>query len=296
MNQSSNSRVATIQLHAAVFLFGISGLFGKLIPASALIIVLGRTAFAALTIVLGLKMFSAGMRASSRKSLVSIAVSGVLLALHWLTFFHAIQVSTVAIGLIGYATFPIFVTFLEPLLSSQRVRAVDVLSAFVVVIGLMLVAPRFDLSDSGMMGLIWAVVSGVLFAILTLYNRILVKENSVRVVALYQHASAALVLLPVVFIQAEVPQLNTVLLLLILGVFCTALPQILFIKSLAVLKAQFVSIVAGLEPVYGILFAAVFLSEIPELQTVIGACLVFGAVVIAMRVHANWDEEVKKGG
>ena len=296
MKKSSNSRVATIELHAAVFLFGISGLFGKLIPVSALIIVLGRTAFAALTIVLGLKIFSAGMRASSRKSLVSIAFSGVLLALHWLTFFHAIQVSTVAIGLIGYATFPIFVTFLEPLLSSQRVRAVDVLSAVVVVIGLVLVAPRFDLSDSGTVGLIWAVVSGALFAVLTLYNRILVKENSVRVVALYQHASAALVLLPVVFIQAEVPQSNTVLLLLILGVFCTALPQILFIKSLAVLKAQFVSIVAGLEPVYGILFAAVFLSEIPELQTVIGACLVFGAVVIAMRAHANSDEEVKKGG
>ena len=194
MKKSSNSRVATIELHAAVFLFGISGLFGKLIPVSALIIVLGRTAFAALTIVLGLKIFSAGMRASSRKSLVSIAFSGVLLALHWLTFFHAIQVSTVAIGLIGYATFPIFVTFLEPLLSSQRVRAVDVLSAVVVVIGLVLVAPRFDLSDSGTVGLIWAVVSGALFAVLTLYNRILVKENSVRVVALYQHASAALLL------------------------------------------------------------------------------------------------------
>ena len=296
MNQSSNSRVATIELHAAVFLFGISGLFGKLIPASALIIVLGRTAFAALTIVLGLKVFSAGMRASSRKSLVLIAFSGVLLALHWLTFFHAIQVSTVAIGLIGYATFPIFVTFLEPLLSSQRVRAVDVLSAVVVVIGLVLVAPRFDLSDSGTVGLIWAVVSGALFAVLTLHNRVLVKKNSVLVVALYQHASAALVLLPVVFIQAEVPQSNTVLLLLILGVFCTALPQILFIKSLAVLKAQFVSIVAGLEPVYGILFAAVFLREIPGFQTVIGACLVFGAVVIAMRAHANSDEEVKKGG
>ena len=296
MNQSSNSRVATIELHAAVFLFGISGLFGKLIPASALIIVLGRTAFAALTIVLGLKVFSAGMRASSRKSLVLIAFSGVLLALHWLTFFHAIQVSTVAIGLIGYATFPIFVTFLEPLLSSQRVRAVDVLSVVVVVIGLVLVAPRFDLSDSGTVGLIWAVVSGALFAVLTLYNRVLVKENSVLVVALYQHASAALVLLPVVFIQAEVPQSNTVLLLLILGVFCTALPQILFIKSLAVLKAQFVSIVAGLEPVYGIFFAVVFLSEIPGFQTVIGACLVFGAVVIAMRAHANSDEEVKKRG
>ena len=275
-----------------MFLFGISGLFGKLISASALIIVLGRTAFAALTIVLGLKIFSVGMRASSRKSLVSIAASGVLLALHWLTFFHAIQVSTVAIGLIGYATFPIFVTFLEPLLSSQRVRSVDVLSAVVVVIGLMLVAPRFDLSDSGMVGLIWAVVSGGLFAVLTLHNRVLVKKNSVRVVALYQHASAALVLLPVAFIQAEVPQSNTVLLLLILGVFCTALPQILFIKSLAVLKAQFVSIVAGLEPVYGILFAAILLSEIPELQTVIGACLVFGAVVIAMRAHANSDEAI----
>ena len=80
--------------------------------------------------------------------------------------------------------------------------------------------------------------------------------------------------------------MNTILLLLILGVICTALPQTLFIKSLTHLKAQFASIVTGLEPVYGILFAAILLNEIPSLQTILGSCLVFGAVVIAMRTNA----------
>lgn len=286
MTKPPSSKLAIFELHLAVFLFGISGLFGKLIETTPSLIVVGRTFFAALAIFFGLKIFSLGMQASSRKTLATVFVSGIVLALHWLTFFHAIQISTVAIGLVGFATFPIFVTFLEPLVTSQQIRGIDIVSAVVVMSGLILVAPSFDLSNSGTIGLLWAVLSGFLFAVLTLMNRHLVKENSFLIVALYQHSSAALVLLPVALIESEMPQISTVVLLLILGVLCTALPQTLFIKSLTYLKAQLASIITGLEPVYGILFAAIFLHEIPRLQTIIGVGLVFGAVVISMRAHA----------
>ena len=117
------------------------------------------------------------------------------------------------------------------------------LSALIVVIGLLLVAPSFELSDAGTAGLAWAVVSGALFAALTLMNRPLVASNSFMAVAFYQQITAALVLIPLTLPPRQMPETRTLWLLLVLGVICTALPHLLFIKSLRALKAQLVSIV-----------------------------------------------------
>ena len=117
-----DSRLAQVELHLAVFLFGISGLFGKLIAAGPGTIVAGRTAFAAIAIYAGFRFFSRKITAGSKKTLAVMAASGFVLALHWVSFFHSIQISTVAIGLIGFATFPVFVTFAEPFLSGQSTR------------------------------------------------------------------------------------------------------------------------------------------------------------------------------
>ena len=284
-----NSRLAHFELHIAVLLFGTAGLFGKLVPANAATIVLGRTVFAAIAIFAALKLSSRPLKIEPGRSRWLLPVSGLVLALHWVTFFHAIQVSTVAIGLVGFASFPVFVTFLEPLVSKQRMRAVDVVSALVVVIGLLLVAPSFELSDAGTAGLAWAVVSGALFAVLTLVNRQLVASNSFMTVAFFQQITAALVLLPFVLPSRPFPGPGTLWLLLILGVLCTALPHLLFIKSLRALKAQLVSIVTGLEPVYGIMLAAIFLHEIPGMTTLAGAVLIFAAVLLATRAHSGRD-------
>ena len=223
----------------------------------------------------------------SGKSFLLLLVSGVVLATHWVTFFHAIQISTVAIGLIGFATFPVFVVFIEPLISGQKIRAVDLASTALVVVGLLLVAPAFSLADQGLIGLLWAIVSGATFAVLTLLNRHLVQGQPSMVVVFYQHSTAALCLLPFVVHQPISLEQNSVWLLLVLGVLCTALPQTLFIQSLAVLKAQFVSVVTALEPVYGILLAMLILNEIPDLSTMLGAAIVIGAVILAMTAHSN---------
>lgn len=280
-------RTAHIELHTAVLLFGVSGLFGKFISTNPAVIVFGRALFAALVLFIGLRFFRLGLAVNGRKSQLLILASGLLLALHWWAFFHAIQLSTVAVGLIGFATFPVFVTLLEPLVSRQQYRAVDFASAALVVVGLLFVAPGFSLTDQGLISLLWAVFSGALFAVLALINRQLVAQHSAFVVVFYQLGVAALCLLPLVVAVVGGLDQKTLWLLLVLGIVCTALPHALFIKSLAVLKAQLASVVTALEPVYGIALAVIFLDEVPGLSTLLGAGLVFAAVVLAMNAHAN---------
>lgn len=278
---------AQLSLHLAVLLFGLSGLFGKWLSIDPMVIVFGRTAVAALAIFIVLKLISSSLAVSSTKSLLLMVISGVVLALHWLTFFHSIQVSTVAIALVGFSAFPVFVTFIEPVLTGQSIRRVDILSALLVTIGLVFVAPSFDLNDTATVGLLWAVLSGALFAVLTLMNRCLVEEHPVMQLSFYQHVCAALAVLPFVVVAGVVPVTSDWGLLIVLGLVCTALPHMLFIQSLTVLKAQLASIVAGLEPVYGIFFAAILLGEIPSLSTLTGAVIVFAAVILAVRAHAG---------
>jgi drug/metabolite transporter (DMT)-like permease len=212
-------------------------------------------------------------------------ISGLLLTLHWLTFFHAIQVSTVAIGLIGLATFPIFITFLEPLLQRSSLRPIDLLSTALVASGLILVAPNADLANATTRGLLWALLSGFIYALVTLLNQHLVKTESAIGLALWQQACVALVLLPVMIYGGTWPDAATWGWLVVLGLACTTLPQILLIHALKFMRAHLVAVATALEPVYGILFAAVLLNEIPDLRTLAGGTIVIGAVVLAMRSH-----------
>ena len=286
----ASHRLAHIELHLAVLLFGLAGLFAKLVPAGPITIVVGRTVIAAVVLFIGLKLFSVSLSIRSRRLGLLLMVSGIVLAIHWLTFFHAIQLSTVAIGLVGFATFPIFVTFLEPALGRQSIRLVDVACAVAVLAGLLLVVPEFSLDDAGTVGLLWAILSAALFAVLALMNRRLLQQQTFSVVAFYQQAVAAMCLIPFMWIEGLPTEPETIGLLLLLGAVCTALPHTLFIKALGVLKAQLVSIVTGLEPVYGIIFAAWLLHEIPGLTVILGAVIVFAAVIVATLSHEQAAE------
>src|SRR3954447_6689211 len=100
---------ARVSLHVAVALFGFAALFGKWILLPATTIVLGRTLIAAATLAIVIVL----RRQRAGRPDVPTAVNGAILALHWVSFFAAIQVSSVAVGLLGYASFPLFVLLLE---------------------------------------------------------------------------------------------------------------------------------------------------------------------------------------
>ena len=110
-----NKNNGLLYVHLAVLLFGLSGLFGKLILLPAIIITLGRVFFSSIFLFSLLKAKKISLSLASKKEYLLFISAGAILAIHWWTFLASIQVSTVAIGTISFATFPLFVAFLSPL-------------------------------------------------------------------------------------------------------------------------------------------------------------------------------------
>lgn len=271
---------AVLQLHTAVLLFGFAGLFGKLVSESPVVIVFGRTIIAAGVLIFIIKARGNTLKPVSVRDWVGFGGMGVLLALHWLSFFQSIRVSTVSIGLLTYAGFPVFVTLLEPLLFRTRLAVKDLVYLFFVVAGLLVIVPEFSLANRMTAGVFWGVMSGLSFAVLTLLNKIYSRRYSPLNIAFWQDGIAALLLLPVVLIVPRSLSVTDVVYLLLLGIFCTALAHTLFIHSMRQVRAFTAGIAASLEPVYGIILALIILREVPALRTVIGGLIIL--IVVAL--------------
>jgi drug/metabolite transporter (DMT)-like permease len=271
-----SNRKSLVEIHTAVFLFGLAGLFGKWISLSPIIIVLGRVLFASLALGIILLLTKESLKIIPGKNYLLLFFMGLVLSIHWIAFFKSIQVSTVAIGLLSYSSFPIFTAFLEPLFLKEKLVKANIIFAFLCFCGVYLIIPQFDLANSVYQGVLWGLLSGFTFALLAIANRYLSQKYSSLVIAFFQDFFAALLLLPLFFlIQPALSTIN-ILLLVILGVFCTAGSHSLFIKGMRFIKAQTASIISSLEPVYGIILAFLLLGEVPSLRTILGGAVILG--------------------
>ena len=149
-----------------MLLAGGAGLFAKFLPVPPAVLTAGRTLFGSLALLMYARATATSLRLGGAKELAALALSGALLAAHWFTFFHAIQVSTVAIGLLAFSAFPLFTTFLEPALFREPLRPRDLGTALTVTLGLVLVTPSFDLGDHLTRGLLWGLLSAFAYAFL----------------------------------------------------------------------------------------------------------------------------------
>jgi drug/metabolite transporter (DMT)-like permease len=272
-----------LQIHAAVLLFGLAGLFGKLLlPWKPVVISFGRVVLASLALLVVARWRRVVLGPLSRGSLAAFIALGVLLAVHWTTFFQSVQASSVALALITYSTFPVFVAFLEPLFFREKLRASDVVLAAVALGGIATLRPDWKLEDRATQGVLWGIGSGLTFALLSLLNRKYVRHHSSITIALYQDVFAAVVLLPFALWQWPTFTVGDVLLLVVLGVLCTAVAHALFIAGMHGISARTASMIACLEPVYGTLLAAVSLNEIPSPRVLLG-----GTVVLAVAFYAT---------
>jgi drug/metabolite transporter (DMT)-like permease len=273
---------ALLSLHAAVALFGFAGLFGKWIDWNPVAIVLGRTLVAAAVLAAVVPMRKGRIEPPTW----AVAPNGILLAVHWIAFFAAIQVSTVAIGLLGYASFPLFVPVLERVLLGLPLRPRALAGTALVALGLVLLVPDFTWASHTVRGLAWGVLSGFTFALLTVRTRKMSPTRWASEMSLWQNAIAALCVAPVVVLQGGVGgtlDVRSLALIVLLGVVCTALAHALYALCLARIGASTAAVVAALEPVYGIVLAALLLGERPDLRTMAGAALLVTAAAVASR-------------
>lgn len=271
---------AFVALHAAVALFGFAGLFGKWLALSPLVIVLGRTAIAAAALAI-----PHALAVGRAPFDVRLVANGIVLAVHWASFFAAIQASTVAIGLLGFASFPLFTLVLERVLLGRRFGVREGATALLVTAGLVLLVPELSPANPTVRGLGWGVVSGFTFALLAVMNRRWAAARGAVDIAFWQNLFAALALLPFVAGTADLAALGAreIGLLLVLGIACTAAAHTLFIFALGRVTAHTASVVAALEPVYGIALAFALLGEAPDARTLAGGALIVAAAARATR-------------
>jgi drug/metabolite transporter (DMT)-like permease len=278
-----NNRLgALFVVNSAVMLFGLAGVLGKLTALPATIIVFGRVVVAGVTLgVIALRL-GVGLRPRSARGMLVLSGQGAVLAVHWVAFFQAINVSSVAIGLLSFSSFPLFTAALEPVVLRQRLRLAELVGALLVLPGIYLLVPSISLSDTTTQGVLWGVFAGATFALLSVGNRWLGRSYGSVTISLYQEAVAALVLLPVVLstpLSAPLT-LSQAALLITLGLACTALAHTLFIAGMRSVTAQLASLFACLEPVWGILFALALLGEVPTLRTLMGGAIILAATLV----------------
>ena len=286
MSASASHRIGIISILVALPFVSLTGLFGKFLTIAPLLIVQGRSIFAFGTLLIALVFMRKKLFFKDYREWIWLMVSGSILGIHWIAFFEAIQVSTVAIGLLSFASYPLFTTLLEPLFFKEVLRRKNVVAALIVICGLAIMAtsseePNAIISGSVIQGLLWGLLAGFGFSVLTLLNRGYVRNHSPLLLTCWQNGFAALVLLPWSLSESWMISGKDWGLLFILGVICTVGGHTLLINGLRHVKAQIASLlIAGLEPVGAIVFALFLLGEIPSLQTLLGGLLIVGTTFL----------------
>jgi drug/metabolite transporter (DMT)-like permease len=281
---------ALLAVNSAVMLFGLAGVLGKMTALPATIIVFGRVVVAGAALGLVALRLGVSLRPRGSRDALVLCGQGVLLAVHWVAFFQSINVSSVAIGLLSFSSFPLYTAALEPVLLRLRLRGAELAGALLVLPGIYLLVPSISLSDTTTQGVLWGTLAGATFAVLSVGNRWLGRSYTSVTISLYQEVVAALTLLPALWLTplAAPLTLSQVLLLIALGLVCTALAHTLFIAGMRSVTAQLASLLACLEPVWGILFALALLGETPTARTLLGGATILAATLIPA-TSALWN-------
>jgi drug/metabolite transporter (DMT)-like permease len=289
---------AWLQIHLCVVLWGFTAILGKLITLDALPLVLWRMGLVAATLLILPSVWRA-LCSMSARLLWAYAGIGVLVALHWLTFYGAIKLANASVAVTCIATVPVFLAIAEPALAGRRFQPRELLLGLLALPGIFLVVGGTP--DSMNAGIIMGIVSAMFVALFAGLNKRLVLRSEPLTVTAIEMASGTVVLLicALIFTQFEnlpgisgivdntdsifaLPQGSDLVWLVILAFACTLLPFALSLIALRHLSAYASSLAVNLEPVYAIILAAVLLGEQQELSPsfYLGAIMII-AVVLA---------------
>jgi drug/metabolite transporter (DMT)-like permease len=246
-----------LHLHFIVFIWGFTAILGKLISIESLPLVWLRMGLATLFISLYIYVTKFSLKVS-RKTLLWLLGGGIVVALHWVTFFLAIKVSTVSVALAMMSTGAFFTALMEPFWYGRKIIGYEILFGLLVIIGLYLI---FKVEKEYVFGMGVALVSAFLAAVFSLINGKLVQTHRPSVISFYELGVGVLFLTIVLGVKGDLgPQLLTFpqtdwIYLIILALICTAYAFIASVKIMRVLTPYTVMLTTNLEPVYGILLA-----------------------------------------
>ena len=208
-----------------------------------------------------------------------MALLGLVFCFHWLTLFQAMRISTAAVAILAFHTYPVFTALVEPFVFGERLKKADLAIALGVFAGVLIMIPEISPANATTQGIGLGIVSGLFFMVRNLMTRRYVREYSGAALMFWQALVTGVLLVPVLFLPgtSEYPP-RTVGLLLLLGVVFTALPQTLFSASMKNLGAKTVGILAALQPFYVAVLGYLIHEEIVTLRTVVGGMVILACI------------------
>lgn len=267
-----------LKLQLIAILWGFTAVLGALIELSANTVVLYRTGIAALVLI----TWQLGNLNISWRNALAYTVTGIFVAGHWITFFLAVKIANVPICMVGLATLSLWTAILEPLMvRGRKLRPIDLIFSVVIASGVAIIF-KSELQYSG--AFLIALLSAFLLALFSILNSFHIKKNRPLVISTYEMTGAALFTGAFIFFFEPATSLSPSgpdwFWLIILAVFCTVVAFSQYIALLERLSVFTINFANNLEPVYGILLAAVILKDHQHLNPGfwIGAGIIIASV------------------
>jgi drug/metabolite transporter (DMT)-like permease len=282
-----------INLHLIVFIWGFTAVLGALITITADAIVWYRMLLAAgflfFFIILKKKTFRIPL-----KSFLTLTFVGFLIAMHWVTFFHAIHVSNVSITLSVFSLGAFFASILEPLFYGRKVLWYEVFFGLIIIAGLGMI---MQVEVNYLSGMLYALVSIILGVLFTLMNGKLIQNHDATVISFYEFIAGVFFISLYFLYQNKftadffVLSFSNWALMLILASICTAYAFTASVKVMKKLSPYTVMLTTNLEPVYGIILAYFIIGGKEKMSF----SFYVGAVIIIITVILNGIIKHKAG-
>ena len=273
MNQTRKQSI--LYAHTAALLFGGTALFAKMITLPAEVITFWRAAISILVMLSLCALRRQTLRLERKRDAWMQIGLGLILGIHWATYYGAIQLSSVAIGVTALYVSPILSVLIESAIRRVWPDAIDLLLGGIVFIGVLCLVPDLNWENDYTKGILLGVVSAFFLTVRQiLHTKTRAKHSSGLVLLFYQLIGISL-LLAFFGLKTDPSALsNNWVPLVLLGVFFTAAPHFCNISALRNLEAKTTLIITSLMVPYGIVLGALILDEIPDLKTLIGCALI----------------------
>lgn len=264
------TRRAFLELHFAVFLYGFTAILGDLIDLSATVLVWWRVLITSISL-LFLIRFGQTLKGIPRKLLWEYIGIGILIGLHWITFFASVKYANASIALVCYATCSFFTSILEPLLTKAKFKWYELALGALVIPGMALIVQSLEVDM--LLGVWIGLFSTLLIALFSILNKQRIHDLDTPTLTFIEMSSAWVfisLVLPFYFYWnpelSFLPSASDWVYLIILALVCTTLALVLNLRALKHISAFASSLTYNLEPVYGIILAIVILQENKELS------------------------------
>lgn len=285
-----NIKKAYLELHFTVFLYGFTGILGKLISLNELPLVWWRMFLTAGSFLIFLPMvIKAIKKVNDLKLIRHLGFIGILVAVHWICFFGSIKYSNVSIALICFSTTTFFTSILEPVILKTKFDKFDIGLGLLIIPGMYLIVNGVKIEY--LTGVVLGVLGALLACIFSIMNkRIVNRMDSISITAIEMTSGWAFLslIMPIYFYYSEeaafLPQgWEDVTYLLILAFICTTLAFVLSMRVMKYLSAFVVNLTISLEPIYAIIMAFIIFNENKELSE----NFYWGALIILMAVFCH---------